>query len=45
MPQRTIRFSDTTLPQIQQATKQNGFRSTVAMIRHAVDQALTGGEG
>ena len=45
MPQRTIRFSDTTLQQIQQATKQNGFRSTAAMIRHAVDQELTGGDG
>ena len=40
MPQCTIRFSETTLQQIQQATKQKGFASTAAMIRHAVDQEL-----
>jgi hypothetical protein len=45
MPQRTIRFSETTLQQIQQAAKQKGFRSTAAVIRHAVDQELTGGDG
>jgi len=45
MPQRTIRFSETTLEQIQLAAKQKGFRSTAAMIRHAVDQELTSGDG
>src|SRR5215467_1521514 len=45
MLQRTIRFSQTTLQQIQQAAKQKGFASTAAIIRHAVDQELTNGEG
>jgi hypothetical protein len=45
MPQRTIRFSETTLQQIQQSAKQKGFASTAAMIRHAVDQELTSGDG
>jgi len=44
MPQRTIRFSETALQQIEQAAKQKGFKSTAAMIRHAVDQELTGGD-
>ena len=44
MPQRTIRFSETTLQQIQQATQQKGFASTAAMIRHAVDQELSSGD-
>ena len=38
MPQRTIRFSETTLDQIQQVAKKKGFGSIAAMIRHAVDQ-------
>ena len=45
MPQRTIRFSETTLQQIQLAAKQKGFASTAAMIRHAVYQELTSGDG
>jgi hypothetical protein len=45
MPQRTIRFSDTTLLRIQQAAKERGFASTAAIIRHAVDRELTGGDG
>ena len=45
MPQRTIRFSETTLEQIQQAAKKKGFGSIAAMIRHAVDQELTSGDG
>jgi hypothetical protein len=45
MPQRTIRFSETTLQQIQRAAKQKGFASIAAVIRHAVDQELTGGDG
>jgi len=45
MPQRTIRFSETTLQQIQQAARQKGFASDAAMIRHAVDQELTCGDG
>src|SRR5205807_10481088 len=44
MPQRTIRFSETTLQQIQQAAKQKGFASTAAMIRHAVEQELSRGD-
>jgi len=45
MAQRSVRFSETTLQQIQQAAKQKGFKSAAAMIRHAVDQELTGGDG
>jgi len=45
MPQRTIRFSDTTLQRIQQAAKEKGFASTAAIIRHAVDRELSGGDG
>ena len=45
MPQRTIRFSETTLQQIQRAAKQKGFASIAAVIRHAVDQELTGSDG
>jgi hypothetical protein len=45
MPQRTIRFSETTLAQIQQAAKKKGFGSIAAMIRHAVDQELSSGDG
>ncbi len=45
MAQRSIRFSGTTLQQIRQAAKQKGFKSAAAMIRHAVDQELTGGDG
>src|SRR5438876_1166535 len=44
MPQRTIRFSETTLEQIQQAAQKKGFGSTAAMIRHAVDQELSSGD-
>ena len=43
MPQRTIRFSETTLKQIRQAARKNGSTST-AIVRHAVEQALTGNE-
>ena len=43
MPQRTIRFSETTIKQIRQAAKQKGFTST-AIVRHAVEQALSGSE-
>src|SRR5712664_2450909 len=32
MPQRTIRFSETTLEQIQQAAKQKGFASIAATL-------------
>ena len=45
MPQRTIRLSETTLQQIQKAAKQKGFASIAAMIRHAVDQELSSGDG
>ena len=43
MPQRTIRFSETTLKQIRQAARKNGSTST-AIVRRAVEQALTGNE-
>ena len=43
MPQRTIRFSETTIKQIHQAARKKGFTST-AIIRHAVEQALSDGE-
>ena len=45
MPQRTIRFSETTLEQIQQAAQKKGFGSIAAMIRHAVDQEHSSGDG
>src|SRR5437867_524986 len=40
MPQRTIRFSETTIKQIRQAARQKGLTST-AIVRHAVEQALS----
>ena len=43
MPQRTIRFSETTLKQIRQAARKNGSTST-AIVRHAVEQALSGSD-
>ena len=43
MPQRTIRFSETTIKQIRQAARKNGSTST-AIVRHAVEQALSGSE-
>ena len=43
MPQRTIRFSETTIKQIRQAARKQGFTST-AIIRHAVEQALSDSE-
>ena len=41
MPQRTIRFSETTRNQIDQAVEQGGFSSPTAFIRYAVGQQLT----
>jgi hypothetical protein len=43
MPQRTIRFSETTIKQIRQTARKKGFTST-AIIRLAVEQALGDGE-
>jgi hypothetical protein len=43
MPQRTIRFSETTIKQIRQAARKKGFTST-AIVRHAVEQALSSSE-
>ena len=43
MPQRTIRFSETTIKQIRQAAWQKGCTST-AIVRHAVEQALSSSE-
>ncbi len=41
MPQRTIRFSEKTGNQINQAAEQGGFSSPTAFIRYAVGQQLT----
>ena len=41
MPQRSIRFSETTGNQIAQAVKQGGFSSPTAFIPYAVQQQLT----
>ena len=43
MPQRTIRFSETTIKKIRQDARKKGLTST-AIVRQAVDQALTGSE-
>src|ERR1043166_873688 len=40
MSQRTIRFSETTKTQIDQAVGQGGFSSPTAFIRYAVQQQL-----
>lgn len=42
MPQRAIRFSETTDTGIQAATRKRGFSSPTAFIRHAVEQELSG---
>jgi Arc/MetJ-type ribon-helix-helix transcriptional regulator len=42
MSQRTIRFSETTKTQIDQAVEQGGFSSPTAFIRYAVQQQLAG---
>jgi Arc/MetJ-type ribon-helix-helix transcriptional regulator len=44
MPQSTVRFSDQTLQEIHEAVRQKGFTSVAALIRHAVQQELTGHE-
>lgn len=41
MPQRTIRFSDNTKKQIEDAAKRGGFASPTAFIRYAVQQQLS----
>ncbi len=45
MPQRTIRFSETTRNQIDQAAEQGGFSSPTAFIRYAVQQQLAARAG
>jgi hypothetical protein len=42
MPQRAIRFSETTDKGIREATEKRGFPSPTAFIRHAVEQELSG---
>jgi hypothetical protein len=42
MPQRAIRFSETTDKGIREATEKRGFSSPTAFIRHAVEQELSG---
>jgi hypothetical protein len=41
MPQRTIRFSETTIKDIEAAAKRAGFSSPTALIRYAVQQQLS----
>ena len=42
MPQRAIRFSETTDEGIRDAAAKRGFSSPTAFIRHAVEQELAG---
>jgi len=42
MPQRTIRFSDTTDKSVREAAAKRGFSSPTAFVRHAVVQELSG---
>ena len=42
MPQRAIRFSETTDKGIQEADEKRGFSSPTALIRHAREQELSG---
>jgi hypothetical protein len=42
MPQRAIRFSETTTKQIEEAAEERGFSSPTAFIRYAVEQELSG---
>jgi Arc/MetJ-type ribon-helix-helix transcriptional regulator len=44
MPQRTIRFSETTKKQIEQVAGRDGFSSPTAFIRYAVQRQLSAGE-
>src|SRR5262249_20619117 len=43
MPQRTIRFSEDSRKQIEDAAKRGGFASPTAFIRYAVQQQLSAG--
>jgi Arc/MetJ-type ribon-helix-helix transcriptional regulator len=43
MPQRTIRFSEDSRRQIEDAAKRGGFASPTAFIRYAVRQQLSAG--
>ena len=43
MPQRTIRFSESTKKQIEDAAERGGFASPTAFIRYAVQQQLSSG--
>src|SRR5215471_6960743 len=43
MPQRTIRFSENTKKQIEEAAERGGFASPTAFIRYAVQQQLSAG--
>lgn len=42
MPQRTIRFSETTDNSVREAATKRGFSSPTVFIRHAVEQELSG---
>ena len=41
MPQRAIRFSETTMRRIDTVTRERGFASPTAFIRYAVEQELS----
>jgi len=43
MPQRTIRLSEATKKQIEDATERGGFSSPTAFIRYAIQQQLAAG--
>jgi hypothetical protein len=42
MPQRTIRFSETTDKSVREAAAKRSFSSPTAFIRHVVEQELSG---
>jgi len=45
MPQLTIRFPQSRVGQIRDAARKRGFASPTALMRHAVEQELAGGDG
>jgi len=45
MPQLTIRFPQSRVGQIRDTARKRGFASPTALMRHAVEQELAGGDG
>ncbi len=45
MPQLTIRFPQSRVAQIRDTARKRGFASPTALMRHAVEQELAGGDG